>query len=288
MNTNSVSKFFWLSLLFCQFLIAYTDNVFAGSVTLTLILDDYPEETTWLIKSFNGSVIASGGPYQNPQDIGEAKIENLTVADACYIFEIKDLSSDGICCQFGQGSYQITNDLTGEVLAEGGEFAELEFKTFCLNAELDTINGEWKTLKTGAGGWLTGLHIHPSGSPIYTRSDVGGAYRFEEDTESWTQLVTVESMPESDIYWDAYAGVLSIVSAPSDENVAYMAFYNTIYKSDNKGNQWQRTNFPTIEIRPNDDSSKLSGERLAVDPQDPEHVYFGSIDDGLTKDRFRW
>ncbi len=268
-------------LIYVNQITASTNYAASNNITLTLVLDNYPDETTWELKDFDENIIASGGPYANPGDIGATITENITVQDGCYAFEINDLASDGICCQFGLGSYQITNDSSGEVLAEGGEFLDTEVKSICINAELNAVDGEWKTLKTGAGGWLTGLHIHPSGSPIYTRSDVGGAYRFEENTESWTQIVTEETMPSSDVYWDKYSGVLSIVSAPSDANVAYMAYYNTIYKSTNQGANWERTNFPNIEIRPNDDSSKLSGERLAVDPSDADHVFFGSIDDGL-------
>lgn len=26
-------------------------------------------------------------------------------------------------------------------------------------------NELWKPLKTGAGGWMTGLYVHPNGSP---------------------------------------------------------------------------------------------------------------------------
>ncbi len=143
--------------------------------------------------------------------------------------------------------------------------------------------GEWSTLKTGAGGWLTGLDIHPTGNPIYARSDVGGAYRFNQNTGSWKQIVTSESIPAADVKWSNHQGVLSLVSAPSNSAKAYMAYNNTIYKSLDQGENWSRTNFPDIEMHPNDDSSKLSGERLAVDPTNEDIVYFGSINNGLYK-----
>jgi len=149
--------------------------------------------------------------------------------------------------------------------------------------------GEWTTLKTGAGGWITGMDIHPDGTK-FIRSDVGGAYRLDNGSDTWTQLVTSESMPNNDIHWSKYLGVLSIASAPSDVSRTYMAFNNTIYSSNNRGTTWQRTNFPEMEMRPNDDASKLFGERLEVDPNDKNRVYFGSIDDGLfvTSDGSNW
>ncbi len=139
----------------------------------------------------------------------------------------------------------------------------------------------WKPLKTGAGGWATGMDIHPSGTPIYARVDVGSAYRWNETNQRWVNILTSSSMPSTDIYWNNYQGVLSIVSAPSDANRAYMAYGDGIYRSNDQGDSWQRTNFPTINMPANDDASKTSGERIAVDPNDADNVYFGSINDGL-------
>jgi len=77
--------------------------------------------------------------------------------------------------------------------------------------------GTWSPLKTGAGGWITGMDMHPSGAPFYARSDVGGAYRYDESTANWEQIVISTSMPSDEVGPNKYEGVLSIVSAPSDE-----------------------------------------------------------------------
>ncbi|WP_299679728.1 T9SS type A sorting domain-containing protein [uncultured Dokdonia sp.] len=142
-------------------------------------------------------------------------------------------------------------------------------------------NELWKPLKTGAGGWMTGLYVHPNGSPIYSRSDVGGAYRYDAPSDAWIQLVTTNSMPPSEIDVQKYDGVLSIVGADSNAAIAYMAFEDGIFKSENSGDTWEKTNFPSIQNFPNNDESKLSGERLSVDPINEEVVYFGSINDGM-------
>ena len=141
--------------------------------------------------------------------------------------------------------------------------------------------GSWRPLKTGGGGWITGLHVHPSGDPVLARSDVGGAYRWDEASRAWTNIVTAKNLPQEDVYWSKHSGVLSIVSAPSDPSIAYMAYQECIYRSNDSGDHWQRTNFPKIRMSPNEDASKLSGERLCVDPLNAEVVYFGSINDGL-------
>lgn len=142
---------------------------------------------------------------------------------------------------------------------------------------------EWKTLATGAGGYMTGLHIHQSGSPIFTKSDVGSAYRYNENLQEWVNIVTADNLPTADVYWNYYGGVLSIVSAPSDANRAYMVYVDAIYTSSNQGDNWTKTNFPLMDLSSNDDNSKLSGERLAVDPINSNLVYFATPDSGLFK-----
>ncbi len=148
--------------------------------------------------------------------------------------------------------------------------------THCLFAQ----KGGWNTLKTGAGGWMTGMDIHPTGNPVLARSDVGGAYRYRATTNDWIQIVNSNSIPEEDVVFDQYQGVLSIVSAPSNNNIAYMAYNRSIYRSINQGDTWVKSN-TSLPMNPNNDSSKLSGERLAVDPVNANVVYFGSINDGL-------
>lgn len=140
---------------------------------------------------------------------------------------------------------------------------------------------DWHTLKTGAGGWLTGMDIHPNGQPIYVRSDVGGAYKYDATNNEWNQIVTASSLPSADITWQKYQGVLSLVSAPSDPLRAYMAYDSFIYKSDDEAATWVKTNLPPISMEANFDDSKLSGERLAVDPNNSDIAYFGSIENGL-------
>ena len=145
------------------------------------------------------------------------------------------------------------------------------------------IHAQWKPLRTGGGGWMTGMHLHRSGDVIYARSDVGSAYRWDEAKREWTNVVTAQAMPSTDVHWSRHSGVLSIVSAPSESNVAYLAYQDTIYRSDNRGDVWRRTSLPSMLMSPNDDQSKLSGERLGVDPENPNVVYFGSINNGLWK-----
>jgi hypothetical protein len=97
-------------------------------VTLTLVLDNYPEETSWTL-SQGGSTIASGGTYGSQPD-GSTVTETFTLAAGCYDFTINDAYGDGICCAYGNGSYTLTEGST--TLASGGSFTSTETKTFCV------------------------------------------------------------------------------------------------------------------------------------------------------------
>ena len=136
----------------------------------------------------------------------------------------------------------------------------------------------WKPLKTGAGGWVTGIDIHRDGQIIYGRTDVGGAYRWTEATQTWTQIVTAATVPDE--AFNTYTGVNSLVAAPSEANRAYMAFRNAIYRSNNRGDLWSKTTF-TITADQSNGPARQQGERLAVDPANADVVFYGSNAQGL-------
>ena len=109
---------------------SFTKEFICNDVELTLILDTYPEETSWEITSqADGSVVASGGPYGDEPD-GSTISEDIFLEDGCYTFTIFDAFGDGICCNYGNGSYNLSCVLT---LASGAEFGGEESTDFCIN-----------------------------------------------------------------------------------------------------------------------------------------------------------
>lgn len=109
-------------------------SVSAGStggttdVNLTIVLDNYPEETSWQILD-GATVVASGGTYGSQPD-GSTVNEVVSLAAGCYDFVISDAYGDGICCSYGNGSYSLTNGST--TLASGGSFGSSETTNFCV------------------------------------------------------------------------------------------------------------------------------------------------------------
>ncbi len=101
------------------------------ALKLRLTFDNYPEETSWKIKDGSGNVVAQGGTYGNEPD-GSTKYIDMCLDPACYTFTIYDAYGDGMCCGYGNGSYELKNVSGGTVLASGGSFGSSESTNFCL------------------------------------------------------------------------------------------------------------------------------------------------------------
>jgi subtilisin family serine protease len=102
-----------------------------NNLTLTIVLDNYPEETSWDIRDANNTIWASGS-YSTSNPDGSTVVENVCIPDGCYDFTIYDAYGDGICCNYGQGSYTLTDDANGSTLASGGAFGSSEITNFCV------------------------------------------------------------------------------------------------------------------------------------------------------------
>ncbi len=97
---------------------------------LSLLTDDYGSETTWTLQNAGGTTLYSGGPYGNTQNY----TINMELTPGNFIFTIHDSYGDGICCDYGAGSYSLTNLCTNEVIVQGGAFGASEVSTFTIAA----------------------------------------------------------------------------------------------------------------------------------------------------------
>lgn len=88
-------------------------------VVVSITPDNYPQETTWDLKDNTGAVILSGGSTGGSICVDSTK---------CITFTIRDSYGDGICCNFGQGSYSVTYG--GQLVASGGNFTTSESTNF--------------------------------------------------------------------------------------------------------------------------------------------------------------
>ena len=123
------------------------------NVTLTIVLDNYPEETSWEILD-GSSVIASGGTYGSQAD-GSTVVENISLVAGCYDFVISDVYGDGICCTYGTGSYSLTDGST--TLASGGSFGSSETTNFCVGGATTSY-----AVNSSSIGLPTNVDIYPN------------------------------------------------------------------------------------------------------------------------------
>ena len=98
-----------------------------ATLTIDLTTDNYSAETSWQLIDSSGYIVAQNGSLSNAST-SSTEIE-ITNSDECYTFIINDSYGDGICCQYGEGSYSITDD-SGNIIVSGGEFGSEDSTTF--------------------------------------------------------------------------------------------------------------------------------------------------------------
>lgn len=139
----------------------------------------------------------------------------------------------------------------------------------------------------GGGGFVSGLITSKNEQNLmYCRTDVGGAYKWNASTSTWTPLLDWANDKQSGFY-----GVESIAIDPRATNKVYMLvginyFDNgksAILKSDDYG-----ATFTTIDITNQfkahgNGMGRSNGERLQVDPNLGTTLYAGTRVNGLFK-----
>lgn len=130
-------------------------NFAANTVNFRLQLDYFGEETDWTLKNSAGVTLYSGGNYpvtSTTSGIMGALIQQTwTLANNdCYTFTITDEFSDGICCEWGPGYYDIKTP-TGDIIVSGATFTNTESKSFAINL-----------LSVGEVTALEGMYVYPN------------------------------------------------------------------------------------------------------------------------------
>jgi hypothetical protein len=142
----------------------------------------------------------------------------------------------------------------------------------------------WQNVAIVAGGFVTGIVFsRAQADVIYARTDIGGAYRWNAATSRWMPLLDWVGRSQQN-----FGGVESIAADPTDANKVYVAAgtYVTsgsgaILISNDRGATFTTVS-TSIPMGSNNDGRSV-GERLAVDPNQPSTLYFGSRTTGLWK-----
>jgi hypothetical protein len=150
-------------------------------------------------------------------------------------------------------------------------------------AQSSAQNYVWRNVAMGGGGFVDGIVFHPTAKNLmYARTDVGGAYRWDDQKQEWIPLTDWLSPAQNN-----FTGIESIGLDPSDSNRVYLAagtYANNpaaILCSDDQGRTFKITEVP-FRMGGNSEG-RSNGERLAVDPNQGAILFFGSRRDGLWK-----
>ena len=91
------------------------------SITVDVLTDNYPKETSWtLTNTCTGQTQELVGVNTLYTTKATEYSDKYCVPPARYTFQISDSAGDGICCGYGEGSYEVTSD--GVSVASGGQF----------------------------------------------------------------------------------------------------------------------------------------------------------------------
>ena len=96
---------------------------------MTVNLDQYPEETSWVLVDALSDTVLAGGPYESGTDNFATHLVSTSLCAGCYTLTVADQFGDGMCCQFGNGSYALTID--DQTVASGAEYGLTETTEVC-------------------------------------------------------------------------------------------------------------------------------------------------------------
>ncbi|MDR0644696.1 MAG: xyloglucanase [Treponema sp.] len=147
----------------------------------------------------------------------------------------------------------------------------------------------WKNVKIVGGGFIPGIVYNTSKQGVaYLRTDMGGAYRWNPDNESWIPLTDFAGFADY-----GRLGIASIATDPVEPN-------RVIIASGTYTNDWDKTPSQMLVSEDYGDTftrvdmpfkmggnmpGRGAGERIAIDPNDNRIVYFGSFGDGLWRSK---
>jgi autotransporter-associated beta strand protein len=193
------------------------------------------------------------------------------------------------------GSKKLTSLSDGAKYAVAGTYTAAQlnayFGTSAFTGTGSLVIGTWVSVSLGGGGFVTGLVCDSTGHDIYCRTDVGGAFRWVPGTGSdgsWISITdTIVPTTTSGVSPLLYTS--SIAVDPNNANNLYVSVGSPgsttrgIFASDDHGETWTQINPANDIVMDGNGAFRSLGERLAVDPNNPDILWFGSTESGLWK-----
>jgi xyloglucan-specific exo-beta-1,4-glucanase len=166
-----------------------------------------------------------------------------------------------------------------------GCLSSLVFLQLALSAAPESYR--WGTVAMGGGGFVSGIVASSTEKNLfYARTDVGGAYRWNEANASWIPLT--DWVGEDQV---GFLGVESIALDPNSPAKVYMLvginYFNggksAILRSNDYGENFTVTEITSQFKAHGNGMGRQTGERLVVDPNDSSVLFCGTRSAGLFK-----
>lgn len=143
----------------------------------------------------------------------------------------------------------------------------------------------WRAVAMGGGGFVSGIITSPEQQNlIFARTDVGGAYRWNEASGAWISISDWVSENEVGLL-----GVESLAIDPQEPARVYMlagiSYFNggrtAILASTDYGNTFSVHEVTAQFTAHGNGAGRQNGERLVVDPRNGAILFTGTREDGL-------
>ena len=155
-------------------------------VTLHIIPDNFPEETSWeVIEESSGKLVANGSLSSSTSTYAENICLDFT---KCYSLYMYDSYGDGMCCDYGNGYFFMLNPMGDTLLNNNGKFGKKIREVFCPDGTGCEIDGQIQITHTSSPSASDGeIKIYSSSGirPFLYSIDNGITYI---DSNSFTNL----------------------------------------------------------------------------------------------------
>jgi hypothetical protein len=156
------------------------------------------------------------------------------------------------------------------------------------SADLGYVNADWSygQVEIGGGGFVTGVFSTCEEGVYYARTDVGGAYRWDESEQRWKSLSYWVS--ESDV---GLLGIDGLAVDPNDASKVYLIAGTEYFSGGETAVLCSSDYGETFEVVDVSDLIRVhgngmgrgNGERIAVDPNNSDVIFIGGRTGGMIK-----
>ena len=151
-----------------------------------------------------------------------------------------------------------------------------------------TPQGDWSygQLAMGGGGYVTGVFSTSQEGLYYARTDVGGAYRWDDARGKWLSLAY--GVTEDNV---GMMGIDGLAVDPDEPNKLYLVAGTSYFSngrtwvliSDDYGDSFEEVEITSLVANSGNGMGRQNGERIAIDPVNNDILYIGGRTGGLIK-----